>query len=101
MIDALTTSTQKIAAMKIPLVTISVLTGISGTELSAIFNGQKPCSAEKELRIAKAVNDLENLSKELNRVPIDFRRSEALKVLLEKIAADEVRVLAVDVSEAQ
>jgi hypothetical protein len=93
MIDAFSVAEQQIAMMKVPLSTIAVLTGISATELSAIFLRQRPCTHDKELKIAAAARALKQLSDEIAPIPVDFRRGGTLREVLERIRAGSLKVV--------
>jgi hypothetical protein len=92
MIDEFSTAEGQIALMKIPLTTVATLTGISATELSAMFNRQRPCPNEKAHKIAVAVSALKQLADELAPIPVDFRKSETLREVLERVRIGTLKV---------
>jgi hypothetical protein len=95
-LDALSIAECKMAELKIPLITVSKLTGISATELSAIFNRQREAGVEKELKIDTAIKALAKLAEEIAPLPLDFRQSQTLRDALDKIKAGELTILAAE-----
>jgi hypothetical protein len=92
MIDAFSVAEQQLAMLKVPLSTVAALTGISATELSAIFLRQRPCSGDKELKIAAASRALKQLADELAPIPVDFRKSETLREVLERMRVGTLKI---------
>jgi len=96
MIDALSLAKQHIDKLKIPLHTISELTGISVTELSGMFTGQRRGSNDKVLKISSAVRALVAVVHASFPLPIDVRQSAVLREALDRIQSGDLAILAAD-----
>jgi hypothetical protein len=98
MIDAVTQANEQIAKLRIPLHTIATLTGIPLSEVSRILS-RKIESTARVLKIAAAIRDLRKLAEIAAPLPLDFKKSDRLKVVIGQIERGEMRVVVTDVIE--
>ena len=98
--DLIDISVQKLAAMQCPAACVSTITGIPASDLSVFLNKQRPVPNHKAKQIFDAVTNIERLVESVAPVPVDFRRSGLLKLILEKFDARELLVFVDEITEA-
>lgn len=91
MIDHFSQAVHKINELRVPISTLAQLCGISGTELSALFNRQKPCNAEKEEKLWQTAQALDRLVKAVHPLPLDWRRALLIREILDEMAEGDLR----------
>ncbi len=92
---------KKLAALNAPASCVAALAGVSISDVSLYLNGQRSAPPEKALRLYNAALKLEALAAQLGGIPLDYRRADVLKRVLERIDSGDLRVTVVDVEEAK
>ena len=80
----------------IPATCLAVVSGLSNTELSALFHNTRPCPPYRAVHILNCVQALEELAQAVSPLPVDWRKSEVLRVAIAKIGRGDLKVLTID-----
>lgn len=99
MIDTIELALPKIAALGISTSALAKLVGVSETELRGILNRQRECSRERALRIDAVVTGLEFLVRESSPLPLDLKKAETLKRVLNKVESGDLKIFTIDLNE--
>ena len=99
MIDAIELALPKIAELGISTSALARLVGVSETEMRGILNRQRECSRERALRIDAVVTGLESLVRESSPLPIDLKKPETLRRILDRVESGNLKIVAIDLNE--
>lgn len=80
----------------IPAATVSVVSGLSTSEISQLFARKRTCSIHRVIHILDCVYALAELAQAVSPVPVDWRKSEVLAEAIKKIGRGDLRVLTID-----
>jgi hypothetical protein len=84
---------KKLAALNAPASCVAALAGVSISDVSLYLNSQRSAPPEKAMRLYNAALKLETLAGQLSEIPLDYRRADVLKRVLERIDAGDLRVI--------
>jgi hypothetical protein len=80
----------------IPAATVSVVSGLSTSEISQLFARKRTCPIHRVMHILACVQALAELAQAIAPVPVDWRRSEVLSAAIRKIERGDLKVLTID-----
>ena len=87
---------KELAALNCPASVIAGLAGISNGTLSNYRNGITPLTGSDDFKIRNAVSALKKLVEAAKPIPVDFRRVNELKPLVDSLTAGKIAIIVVD-----
>jgi transcriptional regulator with XRE-family HTH domain len=83
---------EKMAAHGLPAALVAEVSGVSTSALSRWFNGGLVLNSSIETRILDRVNQLVAFIELARPLPLDFRRSDTVKELLNQLSENELSI---------